>query len=186
MVLDLRKYYPELRDEQIVFLEGYSFDRYNYKKIEQELQKIDISKKYSDVQRLYKECERYRVEIQEIRKRYNASQKRKDDNSFEMFFDWFKEELKENKCGYCGITQEELNKLFNENNRVLPLNEAFKRSSGTLEIERKDSKDNSYKVKNLIFACPLCNNAKSNLIDHKSWEEIFAKPMKAYYEKLLA
>jgi len=61
---------------------------------------------------------------------------------------------------------------------------APKRSSGTLEIERLDSSV-GYSEKNMILACPLCNNAKSNLIDEISWRELFVPAMKAYYEKLL-
>jgi len=74
--------------------------------------------------------------------------------------------------------------IFQEE-RLLPLNDAFKRSSGTLEIERRDSANNSYEKNNIILACPLCNNAKSNLIDEDSWNIIFVPAMQAYYEKLL-
>lgn len=68
---------------------------------------------------------------------------------------------------------------------MLPLNDAVKRSSGTLEIERRDSSSNSYSRDNIILACPLCNNAKSNLIDEKNWRELFVEPMRKYYKILL-
>ena len=61
--------------------------------------------------------------------------------------------------------------------------------NGILEIEqRKPVKEdeNPYaNLENLILACPLCNNAKSNLIDEDSWRKFFVDSMRAYYKKLL-
>lgn len=132
-------------------------------------------------------------EINEIKKKYSDipmiknkfTKSRKDDNTAIEFYDWYKNQNQ--SCGYCGITQIELHRLFTNNSEtILPLNKNWSKNiKGTLQIERLDSKDNSYKTDNLILACPLCNNAKSNLIDEASWREIFAEPMKKYYDKLL-
>jgi len=35
------------------------------------------------------------------------------------------------------------------------------------------------------YLCPLCNNAKSNLIDEESWRKLFVPAMKEYYRRLL-
>jgi hypothetical protein len=72
----------------------------------------------------------------------------------------------------------------------LTLNQKTKRKNGILEIEQKTPINETEKkvysdFNNLILACPLCNNAKSNLIDESSWREIFVEPMRGYYEKLL-
>jgi len=121
-------------------------------------------------------------DIPKIKKKYTGERK-KEFNVIE-FYDWYTRQ--DQSCGYCGITQDELYELFaNTDNRVLPLNDAQKRSSGTLEIERKDSQSNIYDSTNSILACPLCNNAKSNLIGEESWRNLFVNAMRNYYEKLL-
>lgn len=114
-----------------------------------------------------------------IKSKFTESRKEAFQNDPVDFYDWFKSQ--ENSCGYCGITQEELYKLFNSQ---LPLNDKMKRSSGTLEIERLDS-DSDYSKNNIILACPLCNNAKSNLIDENSWRKLFVLPMRGYYKSRL-
>lgn len=113
----------------------------------------------------------------------------------EMFFStpvkllqWFKEQ--DNKCGYCGTTQSILHDIVKIRGDSLTLNGKTKRSKGTLEIERKipaekEDKDNGYRYDNCILACPLCNNAKSNLIDENCWRELFVKPIQEYYKKIL-
>ena len=127
--------------------------------------------------------ERY-SDIPVIKSKFTES--RKNENNIIEFYDWYVEQNQ--SCDYCGITQNELHKLFTNNpeTKILPLNNNWsKNDKGTLQIERKDSTKNSYSISNLILACPLCNNAKSNLIDEDSWREIFAEPMKRYYDKLL-
>ena len=120
------------------------------------------------------------ADIPSIKKKFINSRKEGFNNDPVIFYDWFKEQ--NDKCGYCGIAQEDLYKIFSK--KLLPLNDKLKRSSGTLEIERLDSSD-SYEKTNMILACPLCNNAKSNLIDEVSWREYFVAPMQKYYQKLL-
>lgn len=114
------------------------------------------------------------------------TESRKNENTIEKFYNWYKSQNQ--SCGYCSITQSQLHQLFTNNpeTKILPLNNNWsKNDKGTLQIERKNSENNSYHTSNLILACPLCNNAKSNLIDEDSWREIFAEPMKRYYDKLL-
>lgn len=124
-----------------------------------------ISEKYSD--------------IPFIKNKFNENRKKAFNSDVIRFYDWFKEQ--NNCCGYCGITQDELYTIFEDK---LPLNDKIKRSSGTLEIERLNSNDD-YSEKNIILACPLCNNAKSNLIDENSWRDFFVDSMRKYYKKLL-
>ena len=122
-------------------------------------------------------------DIQTIKSKF--TKKRKDGfKSILKFYDWYKEQPQ--FCAYCYISQDELYQLFTRNeNKKLPLNNAIKRSSGTLEIERKDSNENTYDVDNSILACPLCNNAKSNLIDEDSWNNLFVPSIRKYYKQLL-
>ena len=91
-------------------------------------------------------------------------------------------------CDYCGITQDELYAIVNKRGGNLTQNGGQKRSKGTLEIEQKEAPEQGKKYKdlsNLVLACPLCNNAKSNLIDENSWRELFASPIRTYYERQL-
>lgn len=92
------------------------------------------------------------------------------------------------KCEYCGVSQKELKEIVKNRGGKLTLGYGEKRESGSMEIERCNS-DESYtqnaKNNTLIFACPLCNNAKSNLISSDDWQEFFAGAMKEYYEKIL-
>lgn len=167
------------------FIECYSFQQMKLENITTELKMT-----YFDIQQLYKQCKTETDEIQKVRNKFTNKRAEDNNNDFKEFYQWYK--TQEQQCGYCGITQENLYKLFNKDKRVLPYldnertyKKAPKRSSGTLEIERLDSSGN-YEKKNLILACPLCNNAKSNLIDEKNWREIFVLAMQKYYSKLLS
>ena len=127
--------------------------------------------------------ERY-SDIPVIKSKFTES--RKNENNIIEFYDWYVEQNQ--SCDYCGITQNELHKLFTNNpeTKILPLNNNWsKNDKGTLQIERKDSTKNSYSISNLILACPLCNNAKSNLISEEDWRKYFVKQIKAYYKDIL-
>jgi hypothetical protein len=122
-------------------------------------------------------------DIQTIKSKFTEERK----NGFKSiikFYDWYKKQPQ--ICAYCHISQDELYKLFTrDENKKLPLNNAIKRSYGTLEIERKNSNINTYDENNSVLACPLCNNAKSNLIDEDSWIKLFVSPIRQYYKQLL-
>lgn len=98
------------------------------------------------------------------------------------FLNWYK--MQKNSCGYCGISHEELQQIVRIRGGNLTLNNKKKRSRGNLEIEKKDP-SLGYVFSNCILACPLCNNAKSNLIDDESWIKYFSLPMKKYYNEIL-
>ena len=120
--------------------------------------------------------------IQKLRNRFTDERKKSFKDNFKKFYEWYYAQGE--KCCYCGISQDELHKLF-KIKKCIPLNDAFKRSNGTLEIERKNSHSNTYSEENMALACPLCNNAKSNLINEENWREFFVSPMRNYYEKIL-
>lgn len=175
-----------MTDEQREFIELYSFEKKNYSEIEK-LMNIDRGQ----LSKLRKDVNEKIEYIQNIYTKFTGKRKTAFKDNFKFFYNWY--EKQGQKCGYCGISQGDLYKLFNKHpdKRVLPYLEstriyikAPKRSSGTLEIERLDSADN-YNDENIILACPLCNNAKSNLIDEASWREFFVPAMKMYYKKLL-
>ncbi|GHU66261.1 hypothetical protein AGMMS49983_15540 [Clostridia bacterium] len=98
-------------------------------------------------------------------------------------YDWFITNDEGEKCGYCGITQDQLSELAKmrgtEEVPNITLNNKQKRKNGTMEIDKIDA-DGKYESENCKFACPFCNNAKSNLISGLDWEKRFAKVMKRY------
>lgn len=98
------------------------------------------------------------------------------------FMNWW--EQQGSSCEYCSITQAELHEIVVNRRDNLTLNNKTKRSKGTLEIDRKNP-SLGYTLDNMLLCCPLCNNAKSNLIEEESWREIFVDPMRKYYGKLL-
>ena len=121
---------------------------------------------------------------QELNNKYNNEAREELFKDPELLLEWWY--LQGNKCGYCGITQEELKRIVVKRGDNLTLNGGQKRSKGSLEIENTDPDPaKRYTFKNVILACPLCNNGKSNLINENDWRRFFAVPMRNYYELLL-
>jgi 5-methylcytosine-specific restriction endonuclease McrA len=175
-----------MTEKQLRFIELYSFQKKNYPEIEKIM---NISREKLSNIRKEEGVEPQIKYIQNVYNKFTGQRKESFKHDFRKFYDWYQDQ--DQKCGYCDVTQEELDTLFHKDRRILPyldskrkLVKAPKRSSGTLEIERVDSSD-SYNSENIILACPLCNNAKSNLIDEESWREFFVPAMKQYYKKLL-
>ena len=124
--------------------------------------------------------------IRSIRSKYYSRKKCfKDFKDF--YYNWYV--IQKQECKYCQISQTDLHKLFPN---IMPIkseedklsNNYYKRKYGTLEIEKIDSLK-PYCPDNMVLACPLCNNAKSNLIDVDSWKTIFVNSIKEYYKKCL-
>lgn len=121
---------------------------------------------------------------QELNNLYNNEDRKDIFNNPDKIVVWFDQQ--NNQCGYCGISQEELHEIVVKRNGKLTLNGKKKRSKGTLEIERLNPNlEPGYQFGNIILACPLCNNAKSNLINESCWRKYFVEPMRKYYETLL-
>lgn len=153
------------------------------------LEKINSFTNASFDLKLLLEVKSYFAKYAELESKYNNEKRKNLFKNPETIVKWFEEQ--NNMCGYCGVTQDELNEIVIKRNGNLTLNQKTKRKNGILEIEQKNPVNETEEKKaysdfnNLILACPLCNNAKSNLIDESSWREIFVEPMRGYYEKLL-
>ena len=78
--------------------------------------------------------------------------------NFWDFYDWVK--MIKECCHYCGVTQEELNRLHNISN--IPLINSRPTRGRTFEIDRKESKKPYSDLSNLTYACYWCNNAKTD------------------------
>lgn len=83
------------------------------------------------------------------------------------------------KCYYCEITQEEITEIFNK--KFIE----SKKFSPTMNIERLDS-NKGYTPDNTALACPLCNNAKSDMIRYDNFQKYFKKSMREFIEDLLS
>jgi hypothetical protein len=93
------------------------------------------------------------------------------------FFEWYRKQPR--VCGYCGIEEWKLAKLFAKGDGVL----RTKRGRGqSLELERKDTGSNEYNESNCILACYVCNNHKSDLISEAEFREYFSQPIRNYLD----
>lgn len=89
-------------------------------------------------------------------------------NSFKDFFEWYREKARDDvKCCYCGVTEETLEKYFTDTF----LDKLGRKRGKKLEFERIYPKG-KYDKNNCEFTCYICNNAKSDFISAKNFEEI--------------
>lgn len=96
---------------------------------------------------------------------------------FSDFLNWWSNQ--EKNCYYCGIDEKTTDELFKKE-----LIKSKKRSfTGKLQIDRKDP-NKGYNNENCVFACVLCNNAKSDMISEKDFKEIIAPPIRVYWNLL--
>lgn len=169
-----------------------------------EYKKIDEYKKWGlgKAKQTYKSLDQFyldeinihEAELNEIRKQFEEYKKLFDAyineerkelfRNHDTFMKWYNKQKNNSGeiiCGYCEITETKLKQLVKLRGNNLTLNGKQKRSKGTMEIEKKDSKG-EYTYDNCIMACPLCNNAKSNLISDEDWRRFFVEPMRRYYE----
>lgn len=121
-------------------------------------------------------------ELEELRERENVrkwlkirasqltSERREGFGGFEEFYKWYIS--KGGKCYYCGITQDELNQLF-DTGKVKSKKPAF---SAKLQIEKKNP-NGEYNAHNCELVCCLCNNAKSDMISEEDYQKFLAKGM---------
>ena len=162
------------------FIKLYCFEQRKYEEIENEL---NISREI--IRQLYNLTREKRKVIQSIKNKFFKNRKNGFDKDFERFYNWYIKQPQ--KCHYCDITQDELTEIFRKGKGVLPYstNSGFiKRAYGTLEIERLDT-NFGYVEGNIALACPLCNNAKSNLISEEDYIRFFKAPMKKYLDSLI-
>ena len=161
------------------FIDLYCFSSLKYSEIEEAL-----NIKRNEVRILYEETKKERDEISIIKTKFTKIRQTAFKNDFSKFYKWYKKQLQE--CYYCGTTQEMLTGIFRKGRKILPYSSKkgfLKRSTGTLEIERLDS-NLDYSEGNLVLACPLCNNAKSNLISANHYKEYFSYKMSQYLKHL--
>ena len=154
----------------------------------------------------------YLLVLRIVRNRYDNLQDR-DKNAFEKNFDsfvkwWFSNQHGNKKigkkaalkglskqCYYCGITENDLCNIFNNPTRFKKINESYlsgtyheskagnKWNSPTLEIDKLDP-NKGYNNQNCVFACHLCNNAKTDIIEAQDFIDTIAIGIKEYYKTI--
>lgn len=131
-------------------------------------------------------------ELRNFFKQYNDLYRRYRQNNIERnelfsnykkLLNWYNDQNE--SCSYCKITQADLFKIVSSRNGNLTLNQKTKRSKGTLEIEKLNP-NKGYSFENSVLSCPLCNNAKSNLISENDWRKFFAPAMEEYFKSILS
>jgi hypothetical protein len=97
--------------------------------------------------------------ITKVRDKWKA---KKIDGNFWDFYNWIK--TTEECCHYCGITQEELNKLHT----IGIVNKRTTRGR-VLEIDRKIADEKYSNISNLTYSCYWCNNAKTDTFSEEEF-----------------
>ncbi len=88
--------------------------------------------------------------------------------------------LKNRKCHYCGISEEQI-KLLIDNN-LITTKRLYNRGR-TLEVDQKEP-DKGYKKDNIVLCCYWCNNAKTDEFSEIEFLEI-AEKIKEVWQKRL-
>jgi hypothetical protein len=93
---------------------------------------------------------------------------------FEDFKDWY--EKKEKKCFYCGLTEEESQRIVHDGllrSKRFPFNGEFSQGVNRaywLEIDRKNPNDNIYSREKCELSCYFCNNDKSDVFTAEEYK----------------
>jgi len=182
------------REEKYFYL-CYTLRIHEFSKIDQykKWEKDQARKCYKSLDEFYKaelninsdELNNLRIKFKgfnDLYTKYFNEQRRGLFENPEKLLEWY--EKQKGSCNYCEITQSELHKIVESRNGNLTLNQKTKRSKGTLEIEKLNPND-GYTFDNSVLCCPLCNNAKSNLISEEDWRRFFVPAMKDFFKSKL-
>jgi len=93
--------------------------------------------------------------------------------SFTQFSTWFSQDIFDQGCYYCGLSNDMSNRLFNIQREGI-------RHDGTrggkrgkrLELDRLDPSQPYDNLNNLVWCCYWCNNAKSNFFSPEEFTPI--------------
>lgn len=118
----------------------------------------------STLSQWYEELKAERLVIAEIRKLWG---RKKIKMPFNEFYKWYLSH--EKKCHYCGITEQEIKELL-DNNQLATKRIATR--GRKLELERKQPDIEYDNFENLAFACYWCNNAKTDTFTEEEFKEV--------------
>lgn len=138
-----------MNEKQKLFLQKAIIESKKYSEIAAE---TDI--KHEEMSRWWSELKEEREELAKIRQIWLRKCPTTD---YWAFHNWHTQT--ERKCHYCGITEEEIQKLITENKIVTKRLTTRGRS---LEIERLEPNEKYDNLQNLVYCCYWCNNAKTD------------------------
>jgi hypothetical protein len=98
-------------------------------------------------------------------------------DSFQDFKSWYNDQ--EKTCYYCGLTEQESQRLvrFTLKSKRFPQNGKPGRGTARgmyLEVDRlKSGKDDKYSRENCVLACYFCNNDKSDVFDGIQYKHFY-------------
>ena len=90
--------------------------------------------------------------------------------TFEEFQTWFKNSKYQSGCKYCGTSSISTLKLYND--AISGARHNWTRGGKRLELDRVDPFKKYDELKNLVWCCYWCNNAKSNFFTKDEFEPI--------------
>jgi len=132
----------------------------------------------ADVSRYWEELKEQREYLSNLRKIWKSKfEKTELTESFWEFKKWY--ENIEKKCFYCGITETQINELFNRKKIYTKRNRGKK-----LEIERLLPNEPYNNIENLVFSCYWCNNAKTDTFSSEEFKIIGKVIGKIWHKRL--
>ena len=117
-----------------------------------------------DLQSVYNNKKQY---IQR-RKRKNGTVAEKlvegfNETTFLQFQEWYNQEVFDRGCVYCGLTNQESARLYELQRTGVRMDGTRGGKRGKrLELDRQDPNQPYDNLRNLVWCCYWCNNAKSN------------------------
>ena len=175
--------YEEFSEENKKFIIKYSINKSDnanaaLKAINSE---INSESKYYEE---YPKVEELKALLQDRYNRFRSLQKRDPkafDNEFSNFLNWWYDQ--ESKCYYCSVASSTVEDAFDCSHGE-PLIFSEKPSfNGTMQIDKK-TPEKGYNEKNCVFACVLCNNAKSDMISEEDFKKFIAPAFSDYWKEI--
>ena len=107
--------------------------------------------------------------------------------TFDQFYNnWFNEETFEKGCSYCGTTNKTSEALYKiQQDGLRPDATRGGKRGKRLELDRVDPNLPYDDLKNIVWCCYWCNNAKSNFFSKEEFEPI-AKEIGKSIENIMA
>jgi len=94
---------------------------------------------------------------------------------------YYKDQEKEKRaCHYCKITEKQLELLAN--NKLINTKRYYRRGK-TMEVDKIDP-NGEYTLENIVLACYMCNNAKSDEFSEEEFKEIGIVISKIWNDRL--
>lgn len=109
-------------------------------------------------------------------------------SDFEDFKEWYTENVRDNKCFYCGLTERESQMIVHSGfltSKRFPVNGKFSQGVNRgywLEIDKKNPHD-IYSKENCVPSCYFCNNDKSDVFTDEQYKE-FVTDRPGFIKKL--